>query len=151
RPIRDFNNYAWTASDLVQKHSRQQLYPLIDKLLKRAIYIFKRLGRIAEQVVTVRRRNRRMGKLSPTDDYVFVSPESLATSINGLKGGYGMRPSSGPAIGARASIGGVDVIDNVEEFPYFIQKVRELFDTFVAHAIQLCREKCMDEFYTTRL
>ena len=53
--------------------------------------------------------------------------------------------------GAVHGAAGSEFLDNVEGYPYFVQKVRELFKGFLLQQASECREKIMDEFYTTRL
>jgi len=40
--------------------------------------------------------------------------------------------------------------DDVERFPYFTYHVKDLYGKFVDNTAKLCKEKCMDEFYSTR-
>eukprot|EP01118_Nematostelium_gracile_P002520 TRINITY_DN1274_c0_g1_i2.p1 TRINITY_DN1274_c0_g1~~TRINITY_DN1274_c0_g1_i2.p1 ORF type:complete len:497 (+),score=147.94 TRINITY_DN1274_c0_g1_i2:627-2117(+) len=60
---------AWAASDIVQKHIRRQLLPLVDHLFKRAIYVMKRLVGVAESMMeSSSRARRRNGKQDPQDE-----------------------------------------------------------------------------------
>eukprot|EP01133_Synstelium_polycarpum_P002548 gene2548-2919_t len=41
-------------------------------------------------------------------------------------------------------------IENIDQYPYFTHHVKDLFYKFIEHTAKVCKEKCMDEFYSTR-
>ncbi|EFA84098.1 dynamin like protein [Heterostelium album PN500] len=41
-------------------------------------------------------------------------------------------------------------IENIDQYPYFTHHVKDLFYKFIEHSAKVCKEKCMDEFYSTR-
>ncbi|GAM24162.1 hypothetical protein SAMD00019534_073370 [Acytostelium subglobosum LB1] len=46
--------------------------------------------------------------------------------------------------------GGRFDMENIDQYPYFTHHVRDLFFKFIEQASKICKEKCMDEFYSTR-
>jgi len=49
----------------------------------------------------------------------------------------------------QTSYRGVDVT-NIEQYPYFTHHVKDLFYKYVDETSKVCKEKCMDEFLSTR-
>jgi len=43
-----------------------------------------------------------------------------------------------------------DSVDDLEKYPYFTYHVKDLYNKFIDNTAKLCKEKCMDEFYSTR-
>jgi len=43
-----------------------------------------------------------------------------------------------------------DSVDDFERYPYFTYHVKDLYNKFIDNTAKLCKEKCMDEFYSTR-
>ncbi|KYQ90260.1 dynamin like protein [Tieghemostelium lacteum] len=41
-------------------------------------------------------------------------------------------------------------IDNIGQYPYFTHYVKDLYYKFIEQTAKICKEKCMDEFYSTR-
>jgi hypothetical protein len=41
-------------------------------------------------------------------------------------------------------------VDDIDRYPYFTYHVKDLFNKYVEHTARVCKEKCMDEFYSTR-
>jgi len=41
-------------------------------------------------------------------------------------------------------------VEDIEHYPYFTYHVKDLFNKFVENTAKVCKEKCMDEFYSTR-
>eukprot|EP01114_Cavostelium_apophysatum_P012433 TRINITY_DN277_c0_g1_i1.p1 TRINITY_DN277_c0_g1~~TRINITY_DN277_c0_g1_i1.p1 ORF type:complete len:856 (+),score=372.25 TRINITY_DN277_c0_g1_i1:231-2798(+) len=41
-------------------------------------------------------------------------------------------------------------IDDLDRYPYFTYHVKDLYNKFVDTTAKLCKEKCLDEFYSTR-
>lgn len=40
--------------------------------------------------------------------------------------------------------------DDIDRYPYFTYHVKDLYFKFVDNTAKVCKEKCMDEFYSTR-
>jgi len=43
-----------------------------------------------------------------------------------------------------------DSVEDLDKYPYFTYHVKDLYNKFVDITAKLCKEKCMDEFYSTR-
>jgi len=43
------------------------------------------------------------------------------------------------------------ILDDVEQYPFFISDVTSLYYKFVEETAEKCKQKCLDEFYSTRL
>jgi len=41
-------------------------------------------------------------------------------------------------------------VDDIDRYPYFTYHVKDLFNKFVESTAKQCKEKCLDEFYSTR-
>eukprot|EP01118_Nematostelium_gracile_P015485 TRINITY_DN6219_c0_g1_i1.p1 TRINITY_DN6219_c0_g1~~TRINITY_DN6219_c0_g1_i1.p1 ORF type:complete len:824 (-),score=312.45 TRINITY_DN6219_c0_g1_i1:78-2549(-) len=41
-------------------------------------------------------------------------------------------------------------VEDIDRYPYFTYHVKDLFFKFVDNTAKICKEKCMDEFYSTR-
>ncbi|EGG22757.1 dynamin like protein [Cavenderia fasciculata] len=41
-------------------------------------------------------------------------------------------------------------LENIDQYPYFTHHVRDIFFKFIEQTAKVCKEKCMDEFYSTR-
>jgi len=98
------SNCTWAASDIAQRHIQKNLHPLLDQLIRRAVYIFKRLVDIAEEMV-----------------------------LNSQKRS------------AHKDLG------DINQFPFFIHNVKQLYTRFVDVTAEQCKQKCVDEFTNTRL
>eukprot|EP01112_Ceratiomyxa_fruticulosa_P007636 TRINITY_DN1984_c0_g3_i2.p1 TRINITY_DN1984_c0_g3~~TRINITY_DN1984_c0_g3_i2.p1 ORF type:complete len:781 (-),score=209.36 TRINITY_DN1984_c0_g3_i2:158-2500(-) len=129
--LNNIPNYAWAASDLAAQKSQDALVPLIEQLCERAVYIVKRLTDIVEKVMDGRRKK-------------WLPASSPATSMQSA-------PSQSNANGvSNSSQGGRIDINNIEQYPYFTHHVKDLFYKFVDQTGKICKEKCMDEFLSTR-
>jgi hypothetical protein len=45
---------------------------------------------------------------------------------------------------------GTPSAEDIERYPYFTYHVKDLYNKFVEHTARTCKEKCLDEFYSTR-
>lgn len=41
-------------------------------------------------------------------------------------------------------------VDDIEQYPYFTYHVKDLYFKFVDSVAKVCKDKCLDEFYSTR-
>ncbi len=41
-------------------------------------------------------------------------------------------------------------VDDIERYPYFTYHVKDLYGKYVDFTAKICKEKCMDEFFSTR-
>jgi len=41
-------------------------------------------------------------------------------------------------------------VDDLDRYPYFTYHVKDLYYKFIENTSKICKEKCMDEFYSTR-
>lgn len=117
----------WAASDISQRQIQKALLPLIDQLFVRASYIMKRLVDIADSMMENNKKGKKKG---PSSSSSASSSSSLSSSSN--------------------SSSGLD-IEELDQFPYFIYAVKDLFFKFVDSTAEECRKKCKDEFFCTRL
>ncbi|KAF2077035.1 hypothetical protein CYY_001667 [Polysphondylium violaceum] len=46
--------------------------------------------------------------------------------------------------------GSIDMMDNIDQYPYFTHHVKDLYYKFIEQTAKNCKEKCLDEFYSTR-
>jgi len=118
-------NYAWVASDIAQKKAQKELRPLVDQLFKRAVYIMKRLTGIVDKMLENQKKEEMKGR-----------------------GGRGGNMGGGGG-GRGASMGGG--VTDVETFIYFTHYVKNLYYQFIERIADVCKDKCMDEFYCTRI
>jgi len=126
--LNNVTTVAWAASDLARRAVHRSFLPLLDQLIKRATAIMVRLTDIAvKMMIQAYKKNK--------------SRQSAA--------GPGARTAGTLRGGAAAQQQEFDV--SPEEFPYYTHHVKDLFAEFVSHVADECREKCMDEFYCTRL
>lgn len=119
--------FAWAASDLAQKRCQRALMPLVEHLFTRASHILVRLADIVMHIVESQAKAERQQQ----------------TQMNSAMGGL-----SGAS--AFASVLQAQLI-SVEDYPYFVQHVKALYSEFVQQASKTCAEKCLDEFYCTRI
>ncbi|KAM9991405.1 hypothetical protein ACTFIZ_004805 [Dictyostelium cf. discoideum] len=127
--LNNIPNYAWAASDLTSLISRDTFVPLIEQLCERAMYIMKRLTDIADKVIDSRRKSRCIGS----------SPFGGLNNIN----------SSNNNININDRLSNTDM-DSLDQYPFFTHHVKNLYYDFVHRAAKGCKEKCMDEFYSSR-
>ncbi|KAK5580476.1 hypothetical protein RB653_000494 [Dictyostelium firmibasis] len=151
---------AWAASDLAQKKIKEALLPLVDQLFKRATYILRRLVDIVDRMIENKKKSsfRRHGNStslfqdnsSPSQSQSQSSSISQSTSLSSENMIYGIQSMNGSDSGiSRPSH--ENTIVNVEDHPYFIYSVKEMYFKYVDQIAADCKNKCMDEFYTTRL
>ncbi|KAF2077310.1 hypothetical protein CYY_001376 [Polysphondylium violaceum] len=140
---------AWAASDLAQKKTKEVLLPLVDQLFKREIYILRRLVDIVDRMIENKKKaSFRRQASSPMFE---SSPLTLGLRANGM----GERTGS-PATSSINGSGGIgnnanDSLVNIEDHPYFTHSIKEMYFRFIDQVVQSCKNKCMDEFYTTKL
>ncbi|KAN0039651.1 hypothetical protein ACTA71_007452 [Dictyostelium dimigraforme] len=127
--LNNIPNYAWAASDLTSLISRDTFVPLIEQLCERAMYIMKRLTDIADKVIDSRRKSRCIGS-SPF-------------------GGNGLNNNNNNNNSNNDRLSNTDM-DNLDQYPFFTHHVKNLYYDFVHRAAKGCKEKCMDEFYSSR-
>lgn len=97
--------------------------PLIDQLIKRSVLIMQRLPDIAVKMMANVKSKQRSQAVGPS------------------------RPMMG-RVGASQQ---QEFDIGVDEFPFFSHHVKDLYDDFIRIVAEECRDKCMDEFYCTRL
>jgi len=119
--LNNIPNYAWAASDLASQKSQDALVPLIEQLCERAVYIMKRLADVADKVIDSRKKNR-----------------------------IGNNRSSNVLFGNASNSGNSIDMDNIDQYPYFTHHVKDLYYKFIEQTAKVCKEKCLDEFYSTR-
>jgi len=127
--LNNVTTVAWAASDLARRAVHRSFLPLLDQLIKRATAIMVRLTDIAtKMMVQAYKKNKsRQNAAGPG-----------ARSVGTLRG--------------QSSLNQQQEFDiSPEEFPYYTHHVKDLFAEFVGHVADECREKCMDEFYCTKL
>ncbi len=130
-------NYAWAASDLAGQKSAEELLPLIDRAVRRACYILRRLPDIVERMMLDARRRSSPaagGGPPPTRDLPLL-PASQSSTMSTLSPLPGTVP--------------VDV-NNVELYPFYTYHVKDLYNKFVDQTARALHSKCLDEFYGTR-
>ncbi|KAM9977363.1 hypothetical protein ACTFIR_011225 [Dictyostelium discoideum] len=151
---------AWAASDLAQKKIKEALLPLVDQLFKRATYILRRLVDIVDRMIENKKKSsfRRHGNStslfqdnsSPSSQSQSQSSSiSQSASLSSENMIYGIQSINGSDSVSRPSH--ENTIVNVEDHPYFIYSVKEMYFKYVDQIAADCKNKCMDEFYTTRL
>lgn len=121
--LNNIPNYAWAASDLAQQKSQDAFVPLIEQLTNRAVFIVKRLTEISDKIMEQRKKK-------------FM--EEINASFS---------PNSSPFLNFN-SMG--NFYEEIERYPFFIYHVKDLFNKFIERAAKICKEKCMDEFYSTK-
>ncbi|KAM9972138.1 hypothetical protein ACTFIW_003491 [Dictyostelium discoideum] len=130
--LNNIPNYAWAASDLTSLISRDTFVPLIEQLCERAMYIMKRLTDIADKVIDSRRKSRCIGS----------SPFG-GNGLNNINSG------GNNSININDRLSNTDM-DSLDQYPFFTHHVKNLYYDFVHRAAKGCKEKCMDEFYSSR-
>jgi hypothetical protein len=126
--LNNVTTVAWAASDLARRAVHRSFLPLLDQLIRRATAIMVRLTEIAtKMMIQSYKKNKSRQNASGTG----------ARSVGTLRG--------------QSSNQQQDFDISPEEFPYYTHHVKDLFAEFVDHVADECREKCMDEFYCTRL
>ena len=105
---------------MAQQKSQDAFIPLIEQLTNRAVYVMKRLTDISEKVLESRKKK-------------WV--EDLHSEANGPVGGSSLFTHS---------------VEDIDRYPYFTYHVKELFFKFIDATAKISKEKCMDEFYSTR-
>ena len=126
--LNNVTTVAWAASDLARRAVHRSFLPLLDQLIKRATAIMVRLTDIATKMMiqAYKKNKSRQNAAGPG-----------ARAVGTLRG--------------QASSQQQDFDISPEEFPYYTHHVKDLFAEFVSHVADECREKCMDEFYCTKL
>ncbi|KYQ93102.1 dynamin like protein [Tieghemostelium lacteum] len=123
------SNLAWAASDIAQKKAKDLLVPLIDQLFRRQTYILKRLADIVDKMI----ENKKKIQLRRQN-----SGNSLSFDPKDQGSSNGSSKTS-------------ETLLVVEDHPYFIYAIKEMYFKFINEVSVICKNKCMDEFYTTRL
>ncbi len=57
-----------------------------------------------------------------------------------------MDDSSDFSLGA----GSKEFLEDIDSFPFFLFHVKDIYGKFVENCAKICKEKCADEFYSTR-
>ena len=136
--LSNVSNISWAASDIAQKKVQRSFLPLIEQLYKRATYVVKRLAAIVEAILESRKKQEAKARSQQSSH--AASPQM---------GGWGLS-----SFGGQNSFGmGINPQDSVaaEDYPHFVHHVKSLFYKFVDKTAAACKEKCMDEFYCTRI
>lgn len=128
--LNNVNALAWSASDLARRQSMKSFMPLIDQLVKRSVMIMQRLPDIALKMMANAKSKNRAG---PTGGAPRAS-----TLLNRTSSAFGQSQQPEFDIGT-------------DEFPFFTHHVKDLYEGFISTIAEECRDKCMDEFYCTRL
>ena len=148
--INNASNLAWAASDLAQKRCQRALMPLVDHLYHRASFVLSRLADIVESLL----ESEAVASAAAMQDQANAS---AGGSFGVGSGGFGLGSSSSGGFGMSGASGGgfSSVLQAqmiaVEEYPYFVQHVKAQYKEFVAQAAETCAQKCLDEFYCTRI
>lgn len=121
--VNNVPNYAWAAADLAQHQTQDAFLPLIEQLQRRAVYVVKRLHDIAEKMLAAQAKKKR----------------------NAASAGS----SSSSTAGGASSVDHID-IEDISLYPYFTNQVKDLFYKFIDAQAKNCRERCMDEFYSSK-
>jgi hypothetical protein len=128
--LNNVTSVAWAASDLARRGVHRSFLPLLDQLIKRATAIMVRLTDIAvKMMIQAYKKNK--------SRQAAAGPGGGARSVGTLRGQNAAQSQE------------FDI--SPEEFPYYTHHVKDLFAEFVGHVADECREKCMDEFYCTKL
>lgn len=130
--LNNVTSVAWAASDLARRGVHRSFLPLLDQLIKRATSIMVRLTDIAVKMM------------------IQAYKKNKSRQAGGAGGPGGVSRSVGTLRGQNAAQSQEFDI-SPEEFPYYTHHVKDLFAEFVGHVADECREKCMDEFYCTKL
>ena len=128
--LNNLTSVAWAASDLARRAVHHTFLPLLDHLIKRATAVMVRLTEIATKMMI----------------QTYKKNKSRQQASGGQVGGGRVGTLRGAAAQQQQEF---DI--SPEEFPYYTHHVKDLFAEFVAHVADECREKCMDEFYCTKL
>lgn len=129
--LNNLTTVAWAASDLARRSVHHTFLPLLDHLIKRATAIMVRLTEIATKMM--------------------VQTYKKNKSRQQASGGHQLGGRSVGTLRGQSSAQQQEFDISPEEFPYYTHHVKDLFAEFVAHVAEECREKCMDEFYCTKL
>eukprot|EP01090_Pellita_catalonica_P011899 TRINITY_DN2465_c0_g2_i2.p1 TRINITY_DN2465_c0_g2~~TRINITY_DN2465_c0_g2_i2.p1 ORF type:complete len:784 (-),score=142.81 TRINITY_DN2465_c0_g2_i2:1639-3990(-) len=62
--LNNIPNYAWAASDLAQQKSQEEMVPLIEQTISRAVYIIKRLANVTDKILEARRKTKWESKIT---------------------------------------------------------------------------------------
>eukprot|EP01133_Synstelium_polycarpum_P002498 gene2498-2844_t len=151
--------FAWAASDIAQKKSREVLHPLVEQLFRRAVYILRRLVDIVDRMIENKRKIQlRRAASSPT----FESAPITLNSLRPIGGGSIMantasshssshsNHSSGSSHHSSSSSSSQSLV-NIDDHPYFTHSIKEMYFRFIDQIVHTCKSKCVDEFYNTRL
>jgi len=125
--LNNVQNFGWAASDLVANKTREAFVPLIEQLTARVVYLVKRLATLSDTLIDQQR----------------AAAKSNATGVT-----FGASTAASAA--SSGVTGGDDDAFAPEHFPYFTHHVKDLFYKFVDNAAANTKEKCLDEFYSTR-
>jgi hypothetical protein len=41
-------------------------------------------------------------------------------------------------------------LEDIDKYPYFTYHIKDLYSKFIDGTAKICKEKCLDEFYSTR-
>jgi len=150
--------FAWVACDIAQKKSGELLLPLIEQLIKRAVYIVKRLDDIVDKMLFVYKKGK-------TDIKKAQQPAKQADKKQ-TGGGFGQRRGFGaPSFGGAGFSAGPAIsstpqpasqltpleLSSFEDYPFLTRTVKDIYYKFVDTKAETCRTKCLDEFVCTRL
>lgn len=126
--LNNVTSVAWASSDLARRAIHRAFLPLLEQLVKRATGIMVRLTDIATKMMiqTYKKNKTRQAAAGP----VAARPGGRLGQAGAQNQEFDISP---------------------EEFPYYTHHVRDLFSEFVSTVAEECHEKCMDEFYCTKL
>jgi len=141
--LNNVSNISWAASDIAQKKVQRSFLPLIDQLYKRATYVIKRLASIVETILDSKKKQESKARSQFNNSQ--TPPNISAPQMGGWGlSGFGSQNSYGMGMSPQDSV-------SAEDYPHFVHSVKSLFYKFVDKTASACKEKCMDEFYCTRI
>lgn len=131
--VNNVPNYAWAASDLAQHQTQDAFLPLIEQLQRRAVFVMKRLHDIAEKIMAAKKKK-----------------EARNNGASSSSGSSHHHHSSSSSSSSSASNADHIDIEDIGLYPYFTNQVKDLFYKFIDNAAKNCRDRCMDEFYSSK-
>eukprot|EP01092_Planopodium_desertum_P009917 TRINITY_DN4335_c0_g2_i5.p1 TRINITY_DN4335_c0_g2~~TRINITY_DN4335_c0_g2_i5.p1 ORF type:complete len:275 (+),score=67.13 TRINITY_DN4335_c0_g2_i5:30-827(+) len=79
----------------------------------------------------------------------FGTPSGFGASFSGSPGFGG--PGAGFGFGGVAAASGVQPLSQILDYPYFLHSVRDSYNSFIDEIATVCKSKCLDEFYCTKI
>jgi len=115
-----FGNSTHAAANIAQKKTEEVFIPLVEQVVRRAIYAMKRLPNVADYILEKERKKQ--------------SAKTNSTAV--------------PIAGKSDRIDFPE-IEDIAQYPYFTYHVKDLYYKFVDAVGEHCLKKCMEEFYSS--